>query len=201
MRSFFVSCVLLVLLAVGTPMAHTAEIQQPEEHLSLELRRKTGFVVYFQLEPQLHVAVVSSQKGGDRLGGRRNRWLGAAYAAHAPAADLSGQVHLGIGHVGILRGHFVADGLPRRGHHNHFCRGRPPLFESGHFVGRIVFRGAGGYLTVHAHQARAYRSRSFRLRCARGTPTTNTTSSLVCLAISPRRWTSQTRTRPSSSLM
>lgn len=168
MKNLLAACVLLGLLAVGPPMAWGAEIQRPEEHLTLEVHGKAGFVVYFQLEPQRHVAVVSSQKGGSRIEARRGRWLGAAYAAHAAADDLSGQVHLRLGNVAMLRGHFVAEGPPRHGHHNHFCRGRAPSFESGRFIGLIVFRGDGGYLRLHARRATAYRSRSFRLRCSQG---------------------------------
>ncbi|HET7589975.1 MAG TPA: hypothetical protein VFK14_07290 [Solirubrobacterales bacterium] len=136
--------------------------------MALELHGKAGFVVYFQFDPQRHVAVVSSQKGGEEIEARRGRWLGAAYAVHASPEDLSGRVHLRLGHVGLLRGHFVAEGPPRHGRHNRFCHGRPPLYETGHFVGRIVFRGDGGYLGLHARRAKAYRSRSFRLRCSRG---------------------------------
>lgn len=134
----------------------------------MELRGKAGFVVYFELDPQRHVAVVSAQKGGNQVEARRGRWLGAAYAAHASAADPSGQVHLRLGHVGVLQGHFVSDRPPRHGSHNHFCRGRTPLYESGHFVGRIVFRGDGGYLRLHARRADASRRRSFELRCSEG---------------------------------
>jgi hypothetical protein len=161
-------CVLLALPAVSAPMARAAENQPPEERLTVEMHGKAGFVVYFQLQPQRHVAVVSSQKGGNQIGARRGRWLGAAYAVHASTDDLSGRVHLRIGHVGVLQGHFVAEGSPRHGPRNHFCRGRPPLDESGHFLGRIVFRGDGGYLGLHARRATAYRSRSFRLRCSHG---------------------------------
>jgi len=157
-----------VLLAAGAPMAQAAEIQRPEEHLTLEVHRKAGFVVNFQLDPQDHVAVVSSQKGGNRIETPRGRWLGAAYAAHASTDDLSGEVHVRLGHVARLQGHFEPVGLPRRGHHSHFCRGRAPLYDSGRFVGRIVFRGDGGYLRLHAGRANAYRSRSFRLRCSHG---------------------------------
>lgn len=168
MKSFLTSCFLLALLTAGAPMAQAAEVQRPEERMNLELRGKAGFVVYFQLEPQRRVAIVSSQKGGTRIETRRNRWLGVAYAGHASADDLSGQVHLRLGDVAALQGHFVAEGPPRRGHRNHFCRGRAPLFDSGHFVGHIVFRGDGGYLRLDARRVTAYRSRSFRLRCSHG---------------------------------
>jgi hypothetical protein len=150
------------------PLAQAAEIQPPEEHLALEVHGKAGFVVYFQLDPRHDVATVSSQKGGNRIEAPRGRWLGAAYAAHASADDLFRQVHVRIGRVGLLRGHFVGDGPSRRGPRDHFCRGREPLSESGHFVGRIVFRGDGGYLALRARHADAYRSRSFRLRCSNG---------------------------------
>jgi hypothetical protein len=160
--------VLAALLTAGVPVAQAVEIQPPEEHLTLELHGKAGFVVYFELKPQQHVAVVSSQKGSNRIELRRGRWLGAAYATHSSFGALTGEVHLRVGHVGILQGHFVADEPPRRGSRSHFCRGRSPLNESGHFVGRIAFRGDGGYLRLHAHRARAYRTRSFRLRCAQG---------------------------------
>lgn len=168
MKKLVASCVVVAMLAVAAPAVQAAEIQRPEEQMALELRGKHGFAVYFQLYPRRRVAEVSSQRGGNRLETRRGRWLGASYATHASSDALSGEVHLRLGHVAELKGRFVAAGPPRRGSHSHFCRGRSPLRESGHFVGRIAFRGDGGYLRLHAHQARAYRIRSFRLRCAQG---------------------------------
>lgn len=168
MRSVWPLCAAFAPLLSVAPAAQAAEIQRPEEQLTLELHGKQGFAVYFLLYPNRHVAIMSSQRGIYQAEAPHGRWLGAAYAVHASPGALAGVVHLRLGQVGSLRGHFVADESPHVRHHNPFCRGRASLSESGHFVGRIVFRGDGGYLNLSARRANAYRSRSFRLRCRNG---------------------------------
>jgi hypothetical protein len=164
---------LLIVLAVFSllwvvPTAGAAEIQQPEEQLEIELHAKGGYAVYAILRPRRDVAVLFSERGERQAETRGGRWSGVNYAAEAPAEALAGFVHVRIGHVAALRGHFVADKPPRVGHNSRFCRGRRPVSESGHFAGRIVFRGDRGYLRLRRSRAAAYRSRTFDLRCQKG---------------------------------
>lgn len=166
MRSLCWLCGLVVLLAIAAPAAHAAEVQRPEERAYVVLDGPRGWEVNFALYPRRNVAAVIAEKGHPWM--KRSRWLGAAYAVHPQAGAFEGGVNVSFGKLGGLVGRFVASEPPKKGRRSRFCKGRRPVSESGHFIGRITFRGDGGYLGVRARHAREFVSRSFRLRCRHG---------------------------------
>ena len=73
-----------------------------------------------------------------------------------------------FGDVAKIQGGFVPSGSAKSGRRSRFCRGRNPVFEQGHFVGRIAFHGEGGYLSFRVDRAQESVARSFKLRCEHG---------------------------------
>jgi hypothetical protein len=87
----------------------------------------------------------------------------------APPTSSWFAVHVDFGSLGRIDGRFVADESPHVGHLSRFCQGRRPLRESGHFAGKVIFRGDGGYLSARTHRAPiAIVNRTFKLRCKKG---------------------------------
>jgi hypothetical protein len=163
LRSFI--CAAAVALLVWAAPAD-AEVQRPDEVAYITLRPGGGYELVVALYPRRNVAVVYAERGEPEL--KEARWSGAAYAVHPAPGAFEDGIDLDIGKVAKVQGHFIPDGPADAGHHSRFCDGRAPVSESGHFQGRIVFRGEGGYLRVRARRAEEHVSRSFRLRCKHG---------------------------------
>jgi hypothetical protein len=154
----------VVLLVWATPAG--AEVQRPEERAYIVVHGGRGYDLVVGLYPKRNVALLYAEKGEPEVKGAR--WSGAAYAIHPAPKAFEGGVKVSFGKLAKIRGRFVAEGPARISHRNRFCEGRNPVAESGHFQGRIVFKGEDGYSTVRAHRAFEYVSRSFRLRCKHG---------------------------------
>ena len=159
-------CLAGAVLLLIAPAAR-AEIQRPHEVVVVGFPAKDGLFVYANLHPQERVAVFGAQTGVEDLGA--GIWSSTSYVKRVPRRSSGGVVHVDFGSLGRIDGRFVADGSPHVGHLSRFCRGRRPLRESGHFAGKVVFRGDGGYLNASTHRAPiAIVNRTFRLRCKQG---------------------------------
>lgn len=155
------------LFAAAPAQAAKPQIQRRQEVVSLVFPKQHGFDVVAMLYPDRGVAVLYTTTGKG-LGRRRERWAGVVYAVHAPRWRLRDGIEFVLGGLGEMRGRLVTQGPTRHGHHDPACRGPQPVSEDGHFVGRLRFEGAGGYLSVTASRARAYVTRTARLRCRHG---------------------------------
>lgn len=154
----------MALLAGAAPAS--AEIQRPDETVYINLRTGQGYEVVAVLYPRRDVAVLHVEKGEPEVEG--SRWTGAAYAVHPPLGAFKRGIDLRIGGLARIKGRFVPDGPPEVGRHNRYCEGHGPVYESGQFRGRIVFRGEAGYLRVNSSRAEEHIMRSFKLRCEQG---------------------------------
>lgn len=146
-------------------VAEGTEVQRPGEQIFLALHQQ-GFGVVAVLYPERGVALFLTEKGKPYTGS--GRWQGVAYAVHAPPRAFRDGLDVKFGGLGTISGHFIPSGQPQVGHHDPACRGRDPVSETGHLKGRIVFDGAGGYLSVRGARAAEYVQRSFKLRCKEG---------------------------------
>jgi hypothetical protein len=149
-----------------TPPAAAAEIQRSHEEVTIGFPADDGFNVYVKLHPQKRVAVFGAEAGVGAL--RSGIWSSTSYVKRVPRRSFGDVVHVDFGPFGQIDGRFVAEGSPRIGHLSRFCRGRRPVSEFGRFVGKVDFRGDGGWLDASTRKASALVSRTFRLRCKKG---------------------------------
>jgi hypothetical protein len=147
--------------------AAEAETQRPHEVITVVLPTAKGFVVYATLFPQKRVAVLGAQTGIEDL--NAGTWSSTSYVKRVPSRSFGGVLHVDFGDLGRIDGRFVAEGKPHVGHLSQFCRGRRPVSENGHFTGKFVFKGDGGYLYASTRQAPvANVRRTFKLDCKKG---------------------------------
>jgi hypothetical protein len=159
-------CVAGALLALLVPVAK-AEIQRPHEVITVVIPTAKGFTVYATLHPQKRVAVLGAQTSIEDLAA--GTWSSTSYAKRVPSRSFGDAVHVDFGDLGRIDGRFVAEGKPHVGHLGRFCHGRRPISESGHFAGKFVFEGDGGYLDVSTRRAPiANIKRTFKLDCEKG---------------------------------
>jgi hypothetical protein len=156
-----------IALALQLAPAAGAEVQRPHEVVTLGFPAGDGFLVYATLHPQKRVAVLGAQAGVEDPSS--GIWSSTSYVERVARRSIGDVVHVDFGSLGRIDGRFVADGSPRVGHLSRLCRGHRPVSESGHFTGRLVFRGDGGYLYASTRRAPiAFVRRTFRLQCKKG---------------------------------
>lgn len=156
----------IAALLLAAPAA-AAEIQRPHEVVTVGFPAKDGFFVYAVLHPQERVVVFGAQSGVEDPSA--GVWSSTSYVKRFPGGSLGKVAHADFGVLGRIDGRFVADRSPHVGHLSRFCRGRRPVSESGHFAGKVIFRGDGGYLRASTHRAPiAIVDRTFKLRCKKG---------------------------------
>jgi|GEM_PF-5301308 len=159
-------CAAVAGLALIAPVA-TAEIQRPHEMVTVVFPAGDGFNVYAVFHPRKGVAVLGAESGLEPPSS--GVWASTSYVKRVPRRPFAGAVHIDFGPLGRIDGRFVADEAPHVGHLNRFCRGRRPVSEFGHFVGKTVIRGDGGWLNASTRRAPiAAVTRSFKLRCEKG---------------------------------
>jgi hypothetical protein len=129
--------------AAGTP--------PPAESLTLylhapghEYRHVLGLAVY----AEKGVAVLFTDTSDIEVENDR----GVTYATRVPRGPFDGRVDVHFRGLGHIVGHFVRDGKP---YGSQACEGSEFEGESGHFVGRLVFHGSGGYGTWRATRVSA----------------------------------------------
>jgi hypothetical protein len=155
----------MVLLLMASAAA--AEIQRPHEVITVGFPTKDDFFVYAVLHPQERVAVLGVQNGVEDLS--PGVWSSTSYVKQVPGRSFGEVVHVDFGSLGRVDGRFVADVPAHVGHLSRYCRGRRPTSQNGHFVGKFVFRGDGGYLDASTNWAQiAVVRRTFRLQCKKG---------------------------------
>jgi hypothetical protein len=144
---------ILVLGLIGLGGAETsaaAAEAPPPEKLTLyvhapgyQYRHVLGLTVY----AEKGVAVLFTETSGIEVENDR----GVAYATRAPKGPFDGRVNVHFQGLGYIVGRLVGvgpDGQPG-------CDGSEGESGSGHFVGHLVFRGAGGYGTWRATRVSA----------------------------------------------
>jgi hypothetical protein len=92
----------------------------------------------------------------------------AIYAARNRGNLRHGVVRARFGSLGQAFLRFRRDGRVRRNDPGSDCEGRAETYEYGSFVGRLSFRGEGGFFDVSSPKGRAYLAHSPRLRCEKG---------------------------------
>jgi hypothetical protein len=133
--------VLLVGLGAAATSATAAEAPPPE---SLTLYgRAPGYAFGLTVYAEKGVAVLFTDSG---VGGYENE-RGVTYATRVPKGPFDGRVDVHFHGLGRIVGRFVRRGEPRG---SQTCDGSEGESESGHFVGRLVFHGSGGYGTWRA---------------------------------------------------
>jgi hypothetical protein len=116
-----------------------------------------------KLLPRQGAAVVTTLTAGTDFenGG------GVAYATRTRKALRAGRVDVHFPGLGRIVGRVVGDGEPRSSRSRTGCAATE-VTESGHFVGHLVFRGAGGYRTWRARRAESVTKRN--TSCGEGAP-------------------------------
>ena len=148
----WVAILALSLVALGVAATSAAAETPPPEKLTLYVhapghayRHVLGLTVY----AEKGVAVVFTDTSDSELENDR----GVIYATRVPKAPFDRRVDVHFRGLGRIEGRFVGGGRPAG---SQACGvGSEGEFESGHFVGDLVFRGSGGYETWRASRVSA----------------------------------------------
>jgi hypothetical protein len=151
-----VAIVLVGVALVAAVAASSAAASSEREEIYLPGPRGHRYwdTLQLRLLPRQGAAVVTTVTGGTDFenGG------GVSYATRTPKGLPAGRVDVHFPGLGRIVGRVVGDGKPEP-------RGRTgcaatEVTESGHFVGHLVFRGAGGYRTWRASRAESVTKRN-----------------------------------------
>jgi hypothetical protein len=156
--------VAIVLVGVALVAAVAASnAAASSEHVEIYLRGPHGHryrdTLQLKLFPRQGVAVVTTLTGGTDFeeGG------GVAYATRTRKGLRAGRVDVHFPGLGRIVGRVLGDGEPEPARGKTGCAATES-FESGHFVGHLVFRGSGGYRTWRASRVKSYTTRNTSCR-------------------------------------
>jgi hypothetical protein len=165
----WVAILVLALAGVGglggvaTSAAAAAEAPPPES-LTLSVHAP-GHVYRHVLDLTVYaekgVAVLLTETSDDEIENDR----GVSYATRVPKGPLDRRVEVHFRGLGQIVGRFVGGGRPSG---SQACEGSEGEGESGHFVGRLVFHGSGGYGTWRATRVSAEVRRGCSAEATRG---------------------------------
>lgn len=112
----------------------------------MRLRGTNGFKVKVTLDNRSRLTVFAEPPGGS------STLAFTSYALKAPQAPGSEEIRASLGKLGRIDMRFVADSVKEEAPSG-FCTGDKSRAETGHWVGRVVFRGEHDYTRVDARRA------------------------------------------------
>jgi hypothetical protein len=141
----------LALVAVAVPAGAAANgVKGPEETMTLYLHAPghgRQHVLELKVLARQGAVTVLTEESETEFKGENDR--GAAYAMRIPRGPLGDHLNIRLGGLGRVVGRIV----PRKSGSQSGCSGDEPEYAT--FLGRIEFRGSGGYGRWRVHRAEA----------------------------------------------
>jgi hypothetical protein len=156
--------VAIVLVGVALVAAVAASsAAASSERVEIYLRGPHGHryrdTLQLKLLPRQGVAVVTTYTNNADF----ENGSGTSYATRTRKGPDDGRVDVHFPGLGHIVGRVIGDGEPEPARGKTACAATES-FESGHFVGHLVFRGSGGYRTWRASRVKSYTTRNTSCR-------------------------------------